>query len=556
MPQGRLDKTKDIGAKLTALNIQQEERLASRRAEILHLPYIDLFAFPFESGVLEAIPRTEAQAAGAVLFYKKGKDLRMGVVNPQADAFDGLVEKVEKKFGLKPQVYIISHHSLKTAIARYQREEAYVPLDTDTISISQEQLDQFQEALDSYEKLGQRISSVVPSELMSSIMAGAVKMGASDVHIEPRRDEAQLRYRIDGVLQNVATFGLSGWKHLLSRLKVVSDLKLNVHHMPQEGGFVMHAGDTKYDIRISILPGGLGEYIVLRLLNRKEGALSLDQLGMKARDKEVVEEALKESTGLILSAGPTGSGKTTTIVSCLAVVNRPEFKIITLEDPIEYRVVGAEQTEVDASAGYTFPVGLRSILRQDPDIIFVGEMRDSETAETGIHAAMTGHLVFSTIHSNDAPGVILRLVGMGLMPYVLAPAIDLIIAQRLVRLVCKKCSEEYKVDKKTKEHISNVMEGVDRSVFDPAILADPNLTFFKTTGCKDCGNTGYRGRVGAFEILVVKGELEEMVLQGADAASLREVAQEHGMTTIRQDAYLKVISKLTTIEEVERISEE
>lgn len=556
MAKNLFDKSGDVTAKLAALNIQQEERLARHRAETLRLPYIDLFAFPFEAGLLEIIPKEEAKVAGTVLFYKKGNDLRLGVVNPQVAPFKDLVKRVTERFGFEPQVYIISHHSLKTAIARYQRDEEYVSLATDTISITEEQLNQFEEVLDSFEKLGQRISSVVPTELMSSIMAGAVKMRASDIHVEPRLKEARLRYRIDGVLQDVATFGLDGWKQLLSRVKVISDLKLNVHNVPQEGSFVMHVGETKYDIRVSVLPGGSGEYIVLRLLNRKEGVLSLDNLGMKERDRLVVGEALKESTGLILTAGPTGSGKTTTIVSCLGEVNRPELKIITLEDPIEYRIMGIEQTEIDLDSGYTFAVGLRSILRQDPDIIFVGEMRDNETVETSIHAAMTGHLVFSTIHSNDASGVILRLIGMGVMPYVLAPAIDLIIAQRLVRLVCKECAEEYKVDRKTKEHISDVMDGLSEQVFDRKILNDPNLKFMRPKGCSECGQTGYRGRIGVFEVMLVKGELEEAVLRGENALTIREVAHRQGMTTIRQDAYLKVINKKTSVEEVERISEE
>lgn len=319
---------------------------------------------------------------------------------------------------------------------------------------------------------------------------------------------------------------------------------------------MMHIGKVKYDIRVSILPGGTGEYIVLRLLSRKEGVMELKDLGMKTKDIALVKEVLKESTGMILSAGPTGSGKTTTIAACLKEVNRPELKIITLEDPIEYRVPGIEQTEIDSDSGYTFAVGLRSILRQDPDVIFVGEMRDEETVETSIHAAMTGHLVFSTIHSNDALGVLLRLTGMGVMPYVLAPAVNLIIAQRLVRVVCRGCAESYKPDRAVREHISDVMEGVSKDVFSPAKLMEPELVFYKAKGCKECGQTGYRGRVGVFELLRVKGEVEEMILREEEMMAIEEAAMQKGMTTIAQDAYLKVIEGVTTIEEVERISEE
>jgi len=525
MASGGLKDSSEVGAKLAALNAQQQERLARYRA-------------------------------GAVLFYKKGNDVRLGVVNPVNDKLKEVKSFVEERLGMEPQVYVISQHSLAMALSRYRREREYVPLASDTITISREQLDKFEEALESYEKLGRRISSVAPTGLLSSVLGGAIKMRASDVHVEPRRDQVRLRYRIDGVLQDVATFKLEGWKHLLSRVKVMSDLKLNIRDVPQEGNFEIHADEDKFDVRVSVLPGAYGENIVLRLLNRKEGVLGLDELGMKERDRRVVEQALRESTGMVLTAGPTGSGKTTTIVACLQEVNKPELKIITLEDPVEYRVVGIEQTEVDHDAGYTFAVGLRSILRQDPDIIFVGEMRDVETVETSVHAAMTGHLVFSTIHSNDAPGVVLRLVGMGVEPYVLAPALDVIIAQRLVRLLCKQCGEKYVVDRKMREHIREVMEGVPTEVFDPAVLGDANLQFYRPKGCKECGQTGYRGRIGVFEVLPVKGEIEEMVLGGADSLLIREAAMKQGMTTIRQDTYLRVIEGLTTIEEVERISEE
>ena len=553
------DQSKDfgtVGARLDALNTQQEERLARRRGQMLQLPYVDLFAFPFESGILEMVPKPVAQAAGAALFYKRGNDVKIGVVNPQNKTFVDLLNTLKGRFGVAPQVYIISHHSLKIALGRYRRDAEYVPVEADLLIVPEEQLKEFAQAMDSFEALGDKISTIPASQLLGPMMAGAVQMRASDIHIEPKRDEARLRYRVDGVLQDVASFGLDGWRQLLSRIKVLSNLKINVHVVPQEGSFMMHIGKVKYDIRVSILPGGTGEYIVLRLLSRKEGVMELKDLGMKTKDIALVKEVLKESTGMILSAGPTGSGKTTTIAACLKEVNRPELKIITLEDPIEYRVPGIEQTEIDSDSGYTFAVGLRSILRQDPDVIFVGEMRDEETVETSIHAAMTGHLVFSTIHSNDALGVLLRLTGMGVMPYVLAPAVNLIIAQRLVRVVCRGCAESYKPDRAVREHISDVMEGVSKDVFSPAKLMEPELVFYKAKGCKECGQTGYRGRVGVFELLRVKGEVEEMILREEEMMAIEEAAMQKGMTTIAQDAYLKVIEGVTTIEEVERISEE
>lgn len=282
----------------------------------------------------------------------------------------------------------------------------------------------------------------------------------------------------------------------------------------------------------------------------------MSDLGMKERDMEVVLEELKRSNGMILITGPTGSGKTTTLASFLRDVNTPELKIITLEDPIEYRIEGIEQTQVDVDAGYTFSKGLRSILRQDPDVIMVGEMRDTETAETAVHAALTGHLVFSTLHTNNAAGAIPRLVDMKVKPFVLGPALNMVIAQRLVRKVCMECAEKYTPTPEQREDMQEVMEGVRVEVFDPNILKKNDLVFLRAKGCEECGQTGYRGRVGVFEIFSVHGEMEELVLKGTDSQRIQEAALKQGMTTIAQDGYMKVIDQVTTMEEVERISEQ
>lgn len=547
----------DISARLSTLKAQQEERLAQRRAELYQLPYINLVTFPVDASVLGMVLRKRAEAAGTVLFFKKGNDVRVGVINPDRDSSKELIKELADKFGVKIQVHVISYRSLKVALSRYSIVAKRHALVKGEMTVSEQQLNSLGvgKALLGLSELGEKVTKVTPTELASIIMAGAINMGASDIHIEPMEEQTRMRYRIDGVLQDTATFGLEGWRQLLSRVKVLAGLKLNVHNVPQEGSFVLVIGDEKYDVRVSILPGGNGEYIALRLLGRKMGALRLTALGMKERDYEVVLNELKQSTGMVLAAGPTGSGKTTTIAACLVEVNEPELKIITLEDPIEYRIKGIDQTEIDTDAGYTFAVGLRTILRQDPDIIFVGEMRDVETAEAGVHAAMTGHLVFSTLHANDAPGVILRLLDIGVQPFVIAPALNLIIAQRLVRVVCAKCAEEYKVDKKLKEHLRDVMAGVASEVFDPAVL-DKEMLFLRAKGCEECRGTGYKGRTGVFELLIVKDEVEELILRGADSNGIREAAIRQGMTTIVQDVHLKVFDRVTTVEEVKRVSEE
>ncbi len=547
----------EIEARLKSLSSRQEERLVRRWADNLRLPYVNLVAFPLDPNVLELVPKDKARRAQAVLFYKKGRDLRLGAVNPESEETRQLAAELERDMGASVQLHVISPHSLEAALSRYRREREVKREEREGIDVSRGQLKTFASDIKNLSELGQRISSVTPTELLTTITAGALAMRASDIHLEPLRETAKLRYRIDGVLQDIAEFGREGWKSILSRVKFMSGLKLNVSDVPQSGSFVLRVNGARYSARVSVMPGAFGENIVMRLFSRQqEATMTLAELGMKERDLQVIREGLKESTGMLLAAGPTGSGKTTTIVACIKEVNRPELKVISLEDPVEYQIKGVEQTEVDSDAGYTMAVALRSVLRQDPDVIFVGEIRDEETAEASVHASMTGHLVFSTIHANDAAGVVLRAVDIGIQPYVLAPALNVVIGQRLVRKACEECGELYKPDQPMRRHIKKVMASAEREVFDPAVLDDPELKFIRAKGCDACDNTGYRGRTGVFEVFAVKGEMEELILEKAYSSKIKAAAIKSGMTTIAQDAYLKVIGRITTVEEVKRISEE
>ncbi len=546
---------KNLSAKLSVLHQQQEEAQAEQLAESLGLPYINLVLFPINSDVLVRLSKEQSAEAGVVVFYKQGADVRMAAVDPSGEKTKAVVKQVEEKLGYKVAMYAVSPRSLKAALARYPeriREEK----PEDEIRVKEEEISALEQAVHTLEDIGSRITSLPPTEILNTIVVSAVQVGASDIHIEPKEKEARLRLRIDGVLQDVVAFDREGWALLLSRIKVLSNLKLNVHEVPQDGSFVLRIGNETYDMRVSVLPGGYGENIVIRLLDRKSEAVEMADLGMKERDLKVVREELKRSNGMVLITGPTGSGKTTTLASFLREVNKPELKVITLEDPIEYRIAGIEQTQVNADAGYTFAKGLRSILRQDPDVIMVGEMRDTETAETAVHAALTGHLVFSTLHTNNAAGAVPRLSDMNVKPFVLGPALNLVIAQRLVRNVCHECAEKYTPTNDQLEDMQDVMRGVRVEVFDPSILKRKDLVFLRAKGCEACGMTGYKGRVGVFEIFSVHGEIEELVLKGTDSQRIQEAALKQGMTTIAQDAYMKVIDQITTIEEVERISEE
>ncbi len=547
---------KELEAKLHLLSSEQQERLARTRSEQYGLPYVSLIVFPIDPDVLEIVPKIQAEAARAILFYKQGKDMRLGVVNPELPAVTQLIEQLKNQYGTDPQLYAISDLSLSSALARYRRAQVVETKPQDEMRVEAKDLDDMAKTLSNLEDLGKRIMSLPPTEVLASIVTGAVALGASDIHVEPKEKEARLRYRIDGVLQDITVFDRQGWALLLSRIKVLSKLKLNVKDLPQDGSFVLKIADETYDMRVSLLPGGYGENIVIRLLNRKSEAVEIKDLGLKKRDLDLCYEELKRANGMIVVTGPTGSGKTTTLASFIKEINSPDLKIITLEDPIEYRLTGVEQTQVDDTAGYTFAKGLRSILRQDPDVILVGEMRDQETAETAVHASLTGHLVFTTLHTNDAPSTIPRLVDMGVKPFVLAPALNLVIAQRLVRIVCKYCAKEYAPGKEIIEKIGEAMQGVRQDVFDPSVLKSSKLRFLKAVGCEKCGQSGYKGRRGLFEIFQVEGELEKLVLEGADRQRVLEAALRSGMTTISQDGYMKVIEQVTTIEEVERISED
>lgn len=546
-----------LSDRLSQLNAEGQERLARSHAEAAGLSYVSLVAWPLDVAVVALVPRAEAEAARAVVFYRRGKDIRVGAMDANYTETRKLLDGLQEKFGVAPQVFIISGRSLQAALSRYPQhafgEGGNPPAGGVGLIIGDAAANTPEIA--NLAALGEKITNLSPTELLSTLLAGAIAIGASDVHIEPGEGVARLRYRVDGVLQDVSSFAREGWKLVLSRIKVLANLKLNVQEVPQDGSFTLTIGNATYDVRVSTLPGGHGENIVMRLLNRAARAAPVQELGMRAHDYNRFVRELKKDHGMILVTGPTGSGKTTTLAACLNEINRPEFKIITLENPIEYRLEGVEQTQVDESAGYTFAVGLRSILRQDPDVIMVGEIREVETAEVAMNAAMTGHLVFSTLHTNDAPGAITRFIEFGLKPFLLGPAVNLVMAQRLVRKVCVECAEQYEADPELIERIVYVLTGVAGEVFDPKKLKS-KVIMKKAKGCTACHSTGYRGRIGIFELMLMTGKIEELVLAGKVGSALKETAKAEGMTTLLQDAYMKVLEGITTVDEVERVTAE
>jgi len=391
------------------------------------------------------------------------------------------------------------------------------------------------------------------TELLNIILAGAIGLDSSDIHIEPEEKQTKFRVRIDGILQDVLHFDLKIHKALISRIKLLSKLKLNVTDRPQDGRFSILLAATPIEIRASSLPAEYGESIVLRILNPKT-LINLEALGLREDLSKIFNKEIKKPNGMILITGPTGSGKTTTLYAVLKKLNKPEIKIITIEDPIEYHLKGISQTQVDPKKAYNFAKGLRSIMRQDPDVVLVGEIRDFETAKIALQAALTGHLVLSTLHTNDAAGTIARLQALGEKTNNIAPAINIAVAQRLIRKVCKKCAEFKKISPENMKKIKKALKGLGKEIKVPKLTALTKIPQAK--GCKECNSSGYKGRIGIFEFFLNDTDMEKLILTSPSITSMKELAIKKGMTLMRQDGFIKVLEGTTTVEEIERVTAE
>jgi len=423
---------------------------------------------------------------------------------------------------------------------------------TGEIIISQKAAKEIEKQVKSISDLKKKIESSLQkntTEIWEIILTSAIALDASDVHIEPEENRAKLRIRIDGVLQDIFYFNLQIRQSLISRVKLLSGLKLNVTDRPQDGRFSILLDDLPIEVRASSLPAEYGETIVLRILNPKK-LIELETMGLRKDLLETFLRQIQKPNGMIIVTGPTGSGKTSTLYAFLKKINSPGIKVITIEDPIEYHLEGVSQTQVDSNKGYDFSSGLRSIMRQDPDAVLVGEIRDLETAQIALQAALTGHLVFSTLHTNDAAGTIPRLQALGEKPANIAPAINMAIAQRLVRKVCPKCVKMEKVSSEELAEIKKALQGLPKNIELPAISQNTKIP--KTKGCKYCNSTGYKGRVAIFEALVKDSEIEKFILTSPAASALNDLAIKKGMVPMRQDGFIKVLEGITTIEEIDK----
>lgn len=539
--------------KLSEIKIKEIETEVANRARRLGLPYINLVNFPIAPEALSLIPKEDAQRYQLICFYRTEREAKLASPNPESQFLAEFVSQLEAAHDLRTELYLISENSFNVAYKLYATLPKISKL-VKGVEITEADLNRLRDRVKTFQDLNREIQKVSISDLLTLIIASAIQSRSSDIHIEAEETDVKVRFRIDGVLIDVASINKKFWPRVVSRIKLLAGLKINITNRPQDGRFTIYLTNDKIDVRVSCLPTAFGESVVMRLLRSTAAGLAFEDLGLRGRSFDQLKREIERPNGMIITTGPTGSGKTTTLYAILNKLNTPETKIITLEDPIEYQLPGINQSQVDYSKGYTFAKGLRSILRQDPDVIMVGEIRDTETAEIAIQSALTGHLVVSTLHTNDAAGAIPRFLSMGVKPYLLAPALNAIIGQRLVRRICQKCKKETSLPSELLERVKKILKEIPESSKEKVDLE--NLKFYSGQGCPECQGLGYKGQIGIYEILLVTPEIEKNIVSGeVSEYQMRQLAKEQGMITMVQDGLLKALDGITTVEEVFRVAE-
>lgn len=540
-------------AKMEEIKLKEKERETEAQAQAKGFSYINLKGFPISPEALSLVPKEQAKQTQTVCFLFSGHEFRLGSSNPDDPAVKEVLWQVAERTHGKGDVYLVSQESFNFAFALYDK----LPTPRVTVKgveIKEDDLKKFGQEFHSFEELAGRLKNAPVTDVVNMLVAAALQAKASDIHLEAEEDGAVARFRIDGILHNVANLPKEYFAKLASRVKLISGLKINITDRPQDGRFSIFLTGDKVDVRVSSIPTSFGESLVMRLLRGEAAGLKLGDLGLRGKAFEDFKKEIARPNGMIITTGPTGSGKTTTMYSILSQLNNQETKIITLEDPIEYQLKGIAQSQIDYSKDYTFAKGLRSILRQDPDVVMVGEIRDLETAEIAIQAALTGHLVLSTIHTNSASGAIPRFLSMGVKAFLLAPALDAVIGQRLVRRICEHCKEEVKLDEEMLARVKKTLSEIPGSAEIKVDLND--LHFFHGKGCERCFNLGYKGRIGIYEIFAMNKEIEKIILSGEISEyAMQEIAVKNGMVTMAQDGLLKALEGITSVEEVFEVAE-
>lgn len=538
----------ELEARMGEIKLQEKEKVVQEKAAQQGLPYIALRGFPISPEALSLITKDIAATLRVLPFFLVGNEVRLATTSPGKEV-EKLAERIKKDRVANVQTYLVSDDSFEYALKLYDK----LPTPKEVIygyRIEEADLAKYEKEISSFTDLQKKIGEVSTTDIITLMFGAALKIGTSDVHVEAEEEDVKIRFRIDGKLRDAASLPKAAWKQMIGRLKLLAGVKINVEDVPQDGRITIYLTNEKIDIRVSFLPTAFGESVVMRILRPKAIALEFDNLGIRGKALEDLEREIEKPNGMIITTGPTGSGKTTTLYAILKKLNQPTEKIITLEDPIEYKLQGINQSQIDHSKGYDFAKGLRSILRQDPDIVMVGEIRDAETAEIAIQAALTGHLVVSTIHTNSAAGAIPRFLSMGVKPFLLAPALNAVIGQRLVRRLKPEMARPAKLSGAKLEQVKRILGSIPKNSGYSVDLS--KLTFMEPDPDKITPtDDGYKGRVGIYEIFTMTNEIEEEVLKkDVSEARIAEMATAAGMINMAQDGLLKALDGLTSVDEV------
>jgi type IV pilus assembly protein PilB len=540
--------------RIADLKKKEEEDLVQILSAKYGIEYINLTALPINGDALKLIDENKAIESKVAAFEIIDKKVRLAIRFPDNQNTLSIINDLKTR-GFDVELYITSTQSLEKAWKIYKDLSFASESKGGSLDISNEEIASLVDKVKNIETIKSVLNETIDSKktyrvtrIIETITAGALALDASDIHIEPEEKFIRLRYRLDGVLSEITSLGQDTFALMLSRIKLISGLKLNIHDNSQDGRFSIRLPMGDIEVRVSILPGPYGESVVMRLLNPKSINVPLEELGIPKKLLSVLQEEINRPDGMILTTGPTGSGKTTTLYAFLKKIYNPEVKIITIEDPIEYHLQGIVQSQVN-DKGYNFAEGLRAAVRQDPDIIMVGEIRDNETASMAIDSALTGHLVFSTLHTNDAAGTFPRLIDLGVNPKVLTSAIRIAMAQRLVRKLCVFCKKEITLDGSIKKDIEDTLSSIE----DKSEIPQNVDKMWVSVGCEKCHNTGYKGRIGIYEAIRTNGVIETAIENNPSEREIWNAAKGQGILTMKQDGVLKVLSGTTSFEELQRV---
>ena len=543
------------GDSMTKIRLREEEDLAKALSERSGAPYVNLAFFPINIDALRALPEKTARETKTAAFNIVNKKLSVGALAPQSDAVLNVVDELTRK-GYTVEIYIVSENSLNRVWDRYEELSHATVSKAGSIVISEENIIALREQIKTLADVTKNIATLVESKeanrltkIMEVILAGSLALKASDIHLEPTETEVRLRYRLDGVLTDIAMFDSRTYSLVLSRIKLVSGMKVNVQGA-QDGRFSIKISDSEIEIRTSIVPSTYDDSVVMRVLDPASISVDLEKLGIHPRLLAILEREMNKPNGMILTTGPTGSGKTTSLYAFLKKKYDPEIKVITIENPIEYHMKGIVQTQTDENKNYTFASGLKAALRQDPDVIMVGEIRDNETASIAINAALTGHIVFSTLHTNNAAGTYPRLIDLGISPKVLTSSLTVSMAQRLIRKICEFCKKETPLEGHEKEITERILGTIGDVTYLDGIQRNNH---FVHVGCEKCNNTGYKGRTGVYEAILSDKAIEDTVMNYPSEREIWAAAKPQNILNMKQDAILKILKGETSFDEVKRV---